>query len=242
MSNQNYNSTQNQNYPLSPEIDQETQQMKDFDKQLRLGFIRKVYGILSFQMLFTVFMCALTFLNPVNRFYKQHIYIFFICIVLSIFLIITLVCFQEVAKRVPTNYILLGLFTFCEAYMIATLCSFYAPNIVIMAGSMTAAITLGLTCYACTTKTDFTFLGGFLFCALILLFCLGIFSIFFPFLHTLYCVIGVLVFSLYLIYDTQLIMGKFGESFEIDDYIIAALMVYLDIVNIFIFILSMFGR
>jgi len=124
--------------------------------------------------------------------------------------------------------------------MIATLCSFYSPRIVMTAVTMTAAIVVGITVYACTTTTDFTFMGPFLFCAVILLICLGLFTIWIPFLHTLYCVLGVLVFSIYLIFDTQLIMGKFGNQFVIDDYIIASLSLYLDIVNIFVYILSMF--
>ena len=238
---QNYQATQNNNSPLSPEIDQENQQIKDYEQQLRLGFIRKVYGILCMQLLYTVFMCSLTFISSVNLFYRTHIVIFFICLVFSIVFIILLVCFNDLSKRVPNNYILLGLFTFCEVYMIATCSSFYSPKIVITAATMTTAVTLGLTYYACTTKTDFTFLGGFLFCATILLICLFVFSFFIPFLHTLMCVLGVLIFSLYLIFDTQLIMGKFGESYQIDDYIIAALMVYLDIITIFIYLLSLIG-
>jgi FtsH-binding integral membrane protein len=215
---------------------------QDLQSMLRLGFIRKVYGILSFQLLLTVFFCGLTFVNSVREFYQTNVAIFWVCLGISIFLIMPLICCQSVARTVPTNYIFLTLWTLCESYMVATCCSFYSPDVVITAASLTCAITLGLTFYAFTTKTDFTFMGGFLCVGVILLFFLGLFSIIFSFLNTLYCVLGVLLFSLYLIYDTQLVMGKYGAEYQIDDYIIAALMIYIDIIQIFLYLLELLGK
>ena len=54
-----------------------------------------------------------------------------------------------------------------------------------------------------------------------------------------YCAIGVLLFSIYLIVDTQLIVNKNGLSKE--DYILGALILYMDIVTIFIYILQLLG-
>ena len=45
-----------------------------------------------------------------------------------------------------------------------------------------------------------------------------------------------------LIYDTQLVIGKFGREYEIDDYIFAALAIYIDIINLFSFILRLLGK
>lgn len=55
--------------------------------------------------------------------------------------------------------------------------------------------------------------------------------------------VGALLFSVYLIYDTQLMMGgdhKFSISPE--EYVFAALNIYLDIIMIFLYILRLFGR
>jgi len=57
-----------------------------------------------------------------------------------------------------------------------------------------------------------------------------------------YASIGALLFSVYLIYDTQLMMG--GEhkySISPEEYIFAALNLYLDIINIFMYILTIIG-
>jgi len=214
---------------------------KTLEYALRIGFIRKVYGILSIQLLLTVFMCALTFIDSVRYFFLHNMWLFFTTVILSIVIIIPLLCIKDLARRVPTNYILLLLWTFCEAYMVATCCANYDPIIVLEAVFLTCAVTISLTIYACTTKTDFTVCGGMLFVMICLLLCLGILSIFLPFLNTLYCVCGVLVYSIYLLYDTQLIMGKFGNEYEIDDYIIAAIMIYIDIIQIFLYLLQLLG-
>ena len=54
--------------------------------------------------------------------------------------------------------------------------------------------------------------------------------------------ISLLIFSLYLIYDTQLIYSKFGTEYKIDDNIIAVIHIYLDIINLFIEILKIVGK
>ena len=72
---------------------------------------------------------------------------------------------------------------------------------------------------------------------------LGLLSIFLgDFLRTLYLVLGVFIYGFYLIYDTQLIMGRFGNEYAIDDYIIAALNIYIDIIQMFLYILSLLNR
>ena len=213
------------------------------DDMMRLGFIRKVYGILSLQLSITVALTALTFLDPVKNFLITNVWLFWTCLGLSIFIIIPLICCRSVAQKVPLNYILLITWTLCESVMVATCCSFYDPQVVITAGVLTAAVTISLTIYACTTKTDFTLLGGLLSVGICLLIFFGIFSFAFGrVLHTFYCVLGVLVYSIYLIFDTQLVMGKFGNEYQIDDYIIAAIMIYIDIIQIFLYLLQLFGR
>ena len=73
-----------------------------------------------------------------------------------------------------------------------------------MAGALTAAITISLTVYAFTTKTDFTVCGGFLFICVTALIVASIIAIFIRnrWLNLAISVIGVIIFGLYLIFDT----------------------------------------
>ena len=50
--------------------------------------------------------------------------------------------------------------------------------------------------------------------------------------------LGVLVYALYLIYDTQLILGNKTFQYNVDDYCLAALNLYIDIIYMFIKILQ----
>lgn len=54
--------------------------------------------------------------------------------------------------------------------------------------------------------------------------------------------IGALIFSVYLVYDTQMMMGG-GHKYSIspEEYIFAAVALYLDIINIFLYVLRFVG-
>ena len=55
-------------------------------------------------------------------------------------------------------------------------------------------------------------------------------------------VAGALIFSLYIIYDTQLMMGgKHKYSLDPEEYVFAALNIYLDVINLFLYILMIVG-
>lgn len=87
-------------------------------------------------------------------------------------------------------------------------------------------------------------MGGMLFVALIVLIVCSLIAIFIPGKITVILIssAGALLFSIYLIYDTQMMMGgthKYAISPE--EYIFAALALYMDIINIFLYILSIIG-
>ena len=118
----------------------------------------------------------------------------------------------------------------------------YQATTLLLAGISTLGIFSGLTIYAIQTKYDYTDKGGYLISFLLGLI---IFGIFVPFtnystLNILYSSLGSLIFSFYIVYDTQLIIG--GEHrkimFHTDDYVLAAISLYLDIINLFLYLLD----
>ena len=116
-----------------------------------------------------------------------------------------------------------------------------------MAAVMTLAVTFALTLYALFTKKDFTIMGGTLLMVLILFVIVGIFASIGGWTKThymLYSFIGVLIYGVYLIYDVQLIAGSALSKgperkyeYDLDDYIVASLQIYIDIVMMFTYIL-----
>ena len=163
--------------------------------------------------------------------------------IVSIILIYALGCYKQVARSVPLNYVLLTLFTVCEALLVASICSRYDSATVMIAAAVTAAAVVGLTIYAFKTDSDFTVLGGVLFAALLILLVASVIAIFVHnrWLQLVIACLGAIIFSIYIVFDTQLIIGKHQYSLSIDDYIWAAMMLYIDIVQLFIYILQILG-
>ena len=108
---------------------------------------------------------------------------------------------------------------------------------------MTATVTVALTIYAFQTKYDFTAQGGLLSSFLTILIVFGLFNIIFgasQLTQTVYAAFGALLFSAYLVYDTQLLVGGEHKQYQLspDDYVFAAVVIYLDIINLFLYLLE----
>lgn len=139
-------------------------------------------------------------------------------------------------KSYPANLLFLSGFTALEAYSISVVTSFYDARIVVQALIITLAIFVALTVFACQTKYDFTNWMPYLFGALWLLIIFGFMAAFFPYnssLELVYGGVAALIFSGYVLVDTQLIM----RHYHIEEEIAASISLYLDIINLFLSIL-----
>jgi uncharacterized protein len=114
---------------------------------------------------------------------------------------------------------------------------------------VTAAMFAALAAWGYTTKTDITRWGSFLFMALIGLLIALVVNIFWlnEKLYWATTVIGVLLFSAFTAYDVQR-LKKYEPPAGADaavvqkDAIVGALALYLDFVNLFLYLLRIFGR
>lgn len=210
----------------------------------RNRFIAKVYSILTTQLVITSLYCsAVVASETLQEALIQAYPLVYAAMILSFVVLLVLVCSQKAAKKVPLNYILLGTFTLLEAYILGFICAFTDPVIVLVAALMTVGITGVLTLYAFKTKKDFTTMWAGLFVLVTVLFLFGFFMIFFYsyWLRLIYSLLAVIVFSIFIIFDTQLIAGgRYGEL-TYDDYVVGALILYIDIVGLFIYLLSLLG-
>jgi len=139
-------------------------------------------------------------------------------------------------KSYPTNLIFLGVFTGLEAYTVSVITSFYDSKIVLEALIFTLGIFVALTLFACQTKYDFTSWMPYLFGALWIVIIFGFMSAFFPHSSKVelgYGVVCALIFSGYILVDTQLVM----RHYHVEEEIAAAISLYLDIINLFLSIL-----
>lgn len=218
---------------------------KNLSEGSRMGFIRKVYLILSSLMLLTLAEVTYIYNNPkVSLYLRQHPAIMIVALIVMITIMYTLGCYQSVARSVPINYILLFIFAVAQSMFVGFVCARYPPNIVLLAVALTVAVVVGLTIYAFTTKTDFTMCGGVLLVAGLVLLVATIVSFFVhnKILHIIISACGAILFSVYLIYDTQLVVGSGENALSTDDYIWGAMQLYIDIIQIFLKILHLLGE
>jgi len=206
---------------------------------VRNVFIRKVYTILTVQLLVTGAVSSVSFLSSGYKNWIQNHQALLWISLFGALLFLCLTYFKR--KSYPTNLIFLSGFTLLEAYTVSVVVSFYESNIVMNAVVLTGGIFVFLTLFACQTKYDFTSWMPYLFGALWALILFGFIAMFLPFGHTMDLVYGVicaLIFSGYILVDTQLVLRKH----HVEEEIAAAISLYLDVINLFLAILRILNN
>lgn len=216
---------------------------------VRAGFIRKVYGILAAQLTLNCFIAyECMYFEPIfNTMTGDNTFVTLSLIALSI---ITLIGTMVNANTSPANMIWLFLFTVVESFLVGKVCAQYQAvgkgNLVLIALIATAFIFISLTIYVMLSDQDFSFMGGALFVSLIALIAFPILNFIFysitgkqsKIVNILYSTAGAIVFALYIIYDTDQIMKRMSP----DQYIEAVLNLYLDLINLFLYILQILAE
>lgn len=109
---------------------------------------------------------------------------------------------------------------------------------VMIAFGATAAIFIGLSAYALTTRKDFSYMGGFLTAGILIGFLASLGAVFFeiPALSLAVSAVFVLLMSGLILYETSnLIHG--GET----NYVMATVTLYVSIYNLFLSLLQLLG-
>ncbi len=156
---------------------------------------------------------------------------------------VLLFALYAVKDKPGINLMVLFGFTFISGLTITPLLGsvFAMPGgaaIVAQAFLMTSVAFGGISMFALTTKKDYSFMGKMLFIAVIILIVASLSNIFFqsPILQVVISSLGALIFSAFILYDTQqIIKGGFSTPIE------AAIALYIDFLNLFISILQILG-
>lgn len=111
-------------------------------------------------------------------------------------------------------------------------------SLVAMAAGTTGIAFLSLSAIAIVTKKDFSFMGKFLLTGLIICILAMIANIFFamPIMSLVISIVVALIMCGYILYDTSAIING-GET----NYLMATVALYLDIINLFLALLRIFG-
>ena len=199
----------------------------------RLTFIKKVYSLLAMSM-GTAAVGAYLGSGPLLLLVAPNMMLFFI-------LQFALIIFASFASRRPgLNMVALFSFTTVSGLTLGPLLYQVGPSIAAEAFALTAITFAGLSLYVVYSKKDFSFMSGFLMTGLIVVIVGGLLNMFFiqsGMMHFVMSGASVLLFSGFILYDTSNILRYYGT----DEYVSATLALYLDILNLFIALLSILG-
>ena len=199
----------------------------------RLVFIKKVYSLLALSML-TAAVGAYLGSGPLFLLVAPNMMLFFV-------LQIGLIFFASFAARKPgINIIALFSFTTVSGLTLGQMLMRVGPTIAAEAFALTAITFVSLSLYVVISKKDFSFMSGFLMAGLIVLVVGGLLNIFFiqsGMMHFVMSGASVLLFSGFILYDTSNILRYYGT----DEHVSATLALYLDVLNLFIALLSILG-
>uniref|UniRef100_UPI00403F3365 Bax inhibitor-1/YccA family protein n=1 Tax=Spirosoma sp. SC4-14 TaxID=3128900 RepID=UPI00403F3365 len=218
-------------------------------RQEQAAFMTQVYGWMSVALLVTaavsIWVASSTAVLEIifgNRivFYGLLIGEFLMVVSLS-------AAIQRLSARMAT--ILFMAYAVMNGLTLASIFLLYTGGSIASTFFVTAGTFGAMSAYGYYTKRDLTSLGGFLLMALIGLIIASLVNLFWQ-NETLYWVstyAGVLIFVGLTAYDTQKIkemniIGNAGTDEDRKEAIMGALRLYLDFINMFLYLLRLFGR
>jgi FtsH-binding integral membrane protein len=203
----------------------------------RAALVRRTYGLVFLSVLVTILGSAFAMTQEgLMNAVLQHPFIMLLC------LFAPLIMAQRAARDFPKNLILTFIFTFIEGIYIApflVLANRTAPGVVSQAAVLTFAAFGVLSLYAITSRRDFSAWGSFFMVGLVVLIVASLINAFVGSAAggLWIAAIGVMIFAGLLVFDTWRLLrsGIYGQ----DDYVLAAVAIYLDLLNMFLFILTL---
>ncbi len=155
---------------------------------------------------------------------------------------IPLIAAQGARTRFPFNVTMVLLFAFAMGVMIGPTISFYGKmdsGLVTQAAGITVGAFGILTLYAFVSRRDFSAWGSFFVVGLWVLIATSLLNMFFGNASSSLWLAGgtVLIFSGLLVFDTWRLRNVYGP----EDYVVAAVAIYLDLLNMFLAILRILG-
>ena len=161
--------------------------------------------------------------------------------------ICALLCSRNLRHSVPINYILLFMFTISMGFIFGGLTAYLTPGSVLLSiGVLVVTLLCIFATALCIPAKPAMFKGIliaiFAACFLQLIVCMTL--IFSGFIASgwwiFYCILGIIIASLLIYVDLFIIM--LAGKYAMDEYIYCAILLYIDIMRLLLYILMLFGK
>jgi FtsH-binding integral membrane protein len=203
----------------------------------RAALVRRTYALVFASVIVTMIGAAFGLSQPaLMAAVARHPIIAFLCMLAPLWLA------MRAPRAFPRNILLTFLFTFAEGVWLSPVLFIYGrtqPGVIGQAALLTLSTFGVLTLYATLSRRDFSAWGSFFMVGLWVLLGTALLNLFFRnAAASLWISAGaLLVFSGLLVYDTWRLRNVYGP----DDYVAAAVQIYLDLINMFVAILNLLG-
>jgi len=198
-------------------------------ERLASGLLGKIFGLLAFSLAFATVGGAVG--SQMSTGWIMPLFFVELGLIFAV---------QRLREREGINLVLLYAFATVSGMTIGPIVAAYVGaglgTVVLEAAGITGAMTVGLSAYALTTKRDLTGLQPYLFMALLGLIVASIVNIFVggTVMYTILSWGGAMLFSILLIFDVN--RARYAAD-TMGNAVVLTLGIYLDIVNLFLFVL-----
>eukprot|EP00826_Nyctotherus_ovalis_P026599 TRINITY_DN2076_c0_g1_i4.p3 TRINITY_DN2076_c0_g1~~TRINITY_DN2076_c0_g1_i4.p3 ORF type:complete len:235 (+),score=57.58 TRINITY_DN2076_c0_g1_i4:141-845(+) len=202
----------------------------------RGDFAAKVFGIICTQLTVTAALCIFGLTETGGDFFAAHLWIGFFMLVLAFAAVLILIYSPQFSHSVPTNYVLLFTFTLGISYVLALICSLYSSGSLLFAIILTAIMTGSLCAYGMQARAGYSEWRGYMMVLSygFIGYLVGAIFVGGAVISSFWASLVAILFGAYLVKDVQMIMKNDDGYYDVDDYILAAMNVYLDIINVFV--------
>lgn len=215
------------------------------DKRLRKKFVRKTLFTFSLSLFTTLGFC-IGFKNipTIDTFIKSELgeALYILSVSTTFFTMFVCLCCEDLLRKSPSKYIIYSLFVLAVSYSLGITSLYIRSDILYISIIITTGTTTSLILYSFIATTDFTEYYTYVVAIFMCLIFIGIVNIFFN--NTIIQIIisggGALVFACFIVFDMQMILGQkhIKYKYSIDDFILAAMSLYLDVINMFLYIIQ----
>lgn len=215
------------------------------DKKLRKKFIIKTLSTFSISLFTTLGFCiGFKNLPNANNFIKSELgEALYILSISSTFLTMFIcLCCENLLRKSPLKYIIYSLFVLSISYSLGISTLYVKNNILYISIIITTGTTSSLILYSFIATKDFTEYYTYFVAIFMCLIFIGIVNIFFN--NTIIQIIisggGAIIFAIFIVFDMQMILGQkhIKYKYSVDDFILAAMSLYLDVINMFLYIIQ----
>lgn len=206
--------------------------------QERATLVRRTYSLVFVNVLVTIAGATFALSQPsILQAVAAH------PIIAAIAMFLPLIAAQRARTQFPANVGFVLLFAFGMGVISSPVLYVFGqtnPGAITQAAMLTVGAFGVLTTYAFVSRRDFSAWGSFLVVGLFILIATSLLNIFFrnATADLWLASMTVLIFSGLLVFDTWRLKNVYGP----DDYVQAALQIYLDLLNMFMAILRIVGR